>query len=327
MSSSKTTKDILTFTAGEALTAKSRIKIKSGTTTTPPEVVFADQGEQAIGVVEYAVASGALVAVKSLNTSGSFEGIANDSFSVGATLYAHDDGEISDTSSGSAIGIALEAATAASDIVEYMPFGVLSTTAATVSIADAGGFTSTTTVEAALQEIYQDLLSAQRFLNIQLDNFKETTNFDVGAIAANGGVLASDTTPVRDAINAATDGCQRLLWAASNNDQVTTQLALPPDLDVTADIVVHFRIVSGGTTDAVGFTVDSFFNEGDTKVVDTSGTNQTTTYAEVTATIAASDVPAGAQTLTIGLTPVAHTTDTLAMSACWIEYTRAILTS
>jgi hypothetical protein len=315
------------MTAGEDLARKTRVKIESGTTTTPPEVVYADAGEQAIGVVEAAVDDGDLVSVKLTTWGGTLEGVAAGAFSVGATLYAAADGEIDDTSSGSAIGIALEAALADQDIVEYMPFGVLSTTAATVSIADSGGFTSATTVEAALAEIYQDLLSTQRFIPLPLDNFKETTNFDVGAIAANGGVLASDTTPVRDAINAATDGCQRLLWAASNNDQVTTQTPLPPDLDVTADLVLHARIASGGTTDAVGFTVDSFFNEGDTKVVDTSGTNQTTTYAEKTATIGAADVPAGAQTLTIGLTPVAHTTDTLAMSAAWLEYTRSILTS
>ena len=323
----KITDSPLTFTAGEALNQKTRVKIKSGTTTTPPEVVYCDQGEQGIGVVEYYTAIGDLCSVRTTNWGGSLLGVANDTFSVDATLYAHDDGEISDTSSGSAIGVALEAATAADDIVEYMPFGVLSSTAATVSVADTGAFTSAATVEAALAEIYQDLLSAQQFISVPLDSFKEATNFDVGAIAANGGVLASDTTPIREAINAATDGCQRLLWAASNNDQIVAQLALPPDLDVASDIVLHFRIVSADTTDAVGFTVDSFFNEGDTKVVDTSETNQTATYAEKIATIAAADIPAGAQTLTFGLTPVAHTTDTMAMTACWIEYTRTIRTS
>jgi hypothetical protein len=157
--------------------------------------------------------------------------------------------------------------------------------------------------------------------------FREATNFDVGNITANGGVLASDTTPILSAVNDATDGCQRLAWAASNNDQIITQIPLPPDLDVTKDLVLHVRIASAGTTDAVGFTVDSFFNEGGTKVVDTSGTNQATTYAEKTATIAAADIPAGAQTLTIGLTPVAHTTDVMYMTAAWLEYTGSTLTA
>lgn len=322
----KKTQHVITLTAGEALIKYSRVKIESGTTTTPPEVVYADQGEQAIGEVQADVADGDLVAVR-IFAWESKEGIANDSFAIGATLYAHDDGEISDTSSGSSVGIALEAATAAGDIVEYLPFGVLSTTAATVSYADAGGQTTAATMEAVGAEIYTDILSAQHFVPIPINSWRESTNFDVGAIAANGGILASDTTPILEAINAATDGCQRITWAASNNDQIVTAIPLPPNLDVTADLVLHTRIASAGTTDAVGFTVDTFFNEGDTKVVDTSETNQTVTYAEKITTIAAADIPAGAQTITIGLTPVAHTTDIMYLTATWLEYTGTLLTS
>ena len=168
------------------------------------------------------------------------------------------------------------------------------------------------------------LLAGEGYIPLPLPSWREATNFDVANIAANGGVLASDSTPILEAINAATDGCQRLLWAASNGDQIIAQVPLPPDLDTGKDIVLSFRIVSAGTTDAVGFTVDSFFNEADTKLVDTSGTNQTATYAVVTATIAASDIPAGAQTLTIGLTPVAHTTDTLAMTSARVTYTKSL---
>jgi hypothetical protein len=324
---SKMTYQKITFTAGEALAQKTRVKIKSGTTTVPPEVEYADQGEQAIGVVDVAAASGAHVVCWVITWGGTLEGVANDSFSVGATLYAHDDGEISDTSSGSAIGIAFEAATAASDIVEYMPFGVLSTTAATVSYADAAGQTSAATMEAVGAELYTHILSAQHIIPLPIDGFKETTNFDVGAIAVNGGVLASDTTPVREAINAATDGCQRLNWAASNNDQIVCQAVIPPNIDVTADMVLHVRIASESTTDAVGFTVDWFINEGDTKVVDTTTTNQTATYAEKIATLGNADIPAGSQTITIGLTPVAHTTDAMYLTAAWLEYTGVLLTS
>ena len=61
--------------------------------------------------------------------------------------------------------------------------------------------------------------------------------------------------------------------------------------------------------------------------VDTSETNQTATWAEKIATIAAADVPSGAQTLTVGLTPAAHTTDIMYLSAVWIEYKKKIMTS
>ena len=322
----KKTQKVITMTAGEDLIKYARVKLESGSTTVPGEVVYADQGEQAIGEVQKDVSDGDLVAVR-LFVWETKEGIANDSFAYAATLYAHDDGEISDTSSGSAIGQALEAATAAGDVVEYIPYGVLSTTAATVSYADAGGQTSAATMEAVGAEVYTHILSAQQFIPIPLNCWREATNFDVGAIAANGGILASDTTPILSAINDATDGCQRIAWAASNNDQIITSIPIPPNIDVTADMVLHCRIASAGTTDAVGFTVDWFINEGDTKVTDTTGTNQTTSYAEKTATLGNADIGAGSQVITIGLTPVAHTTDIMYCTGIWLEYTGVLLTS
>lgn len=317
-----------TFMAGEALAAYRLVKIKSGTATDPPEVVYADAGEDSIGATEYAVAADAPVTIKMMNNPGTFEleAIVSSAIARGTLLYAANDGKVSDASSGSTLGVALEPGVNGK-IIEVAADYRKPTTAAGTSVADTGSFTTATTVEASLAEIYQDLKSVQCFAPVPLTSLRETTNFNVGNAAANGGLLASDTTPILSAINGATDGCQILAWAASNGDQVTFQTPLPPDLDDAADLVLHMRIKSAGTTDAVGFTVDSFFNEGDTKVVDTSETNQTATWAEKIATIAAADVPAGAQTLTIGLTPVAHTTDILYLSAIWLEYKRTIRTS
>jgi hypothetical protein len=318
---------IRTFTANGAIGAKIRVKLTAASTTSPPQVEVAGAAEQHIGITEYAVADGALVAVKLRTFPGTHEGIASEALAVGATLYAAASGKVKDTSDGTAIGIALEEATANGDIIEFLDFTVISTTAATVSIADAGSFTEQATVEAALQEIYQSLISIQGFVPVSLMALREVGTMAVGNIAANGGLLASDTTPILQPINGATDGCQEVVWAASNNDPVIFQIPLPPDLDDTADLVLHTRIRSGGTTDAVGFTVDSWFNEGDTKVVDTSETNQTNTWAEKIATIGNADVPAGAQTITISLTPVAHTTDNMQLSAVWLEYKTKLLTS
>jgi hypothetical protein len=310
----------LTFLAGEALTEKTRVKIESGTTTTPPEVVYADQGEQAIGVCDFAVADGAYCTVILQGYGGSLEGVANDTFSIGATLYAHDDGQISDTSSGSAIGIAKEAATAAGDIVEYLPFAVLSTTAATVSIADAGGFTTTTTVEAALQEVYQDLLSTQHFIPIPL------TAGMIGDATNTVSFGGPATDPILDYTNGDTDSSLRWTWAAASVEEVIYQTPLPPDLDVTADIVIHLWCGKDANANTVTLASDAYFNVGDTKVEDVTATIAQTA-AETTITIGSADVPAGAQTLTVELTPSAHAGDALYMWAIWIEYTRTILTS
>ncbi len=44
------------------------------------------------------------------------------------------------------------------------------------------------------------------FITIPLPGLRETANLDVGNLAAHGGILASDSTPILEAINAATDG-------------------------------------------------------------------------------------------------------------------------
>jgi len=140
-----------------------------------------------------------------------------------------------------------------------------------------------------------------------------SANGDVGAIAVNGGILASDTTPILQSNSPASDGDngQRINWIKSNNDPLMFQCALDPNLDPNKDLTLSFLIASEATTDAVGFAVESWFNVGDTKVADVSGTNQTVTAAEVTATIAAADIPdaAAGGYLTFTIAPVAHTTD------------------
>ncbi len=310
---------VLTLEAGEALARYRRVKVESGTVKDPVEVIYADAGEQHIGTAEYAVADGDIAAIRPRTMSGSQLGTAAGAFSRGATLYGAADGKIDDASSGSAIGIALEAATADGDVVEYIDFSVLSTTAATVSVADAGGIITATTVEAALAEAFTHIQSAQQFIPVPLFTVYESD-------ATNATILTGATTPTVDMANGDTDSGIVMTWVASNSDAIIFQTALPPNLDVASDVVVHFRATSGGATDTPTFASDAYFNEGDTKVEDTSAALGAA-YAENAITIAAADVPAGAQTLTVELTPGAHTTDTVVLSAIWIEYTGTTLTA
>jgi len=310
---------ILTFQAGEALVAHRRVKLEAGSTTTPPEVVYADAGEQHIGVTQRNAADGDMVAVKLRNFPGSEEVEAASTFAYLATLYGADDGKVDDAASGSAIGVAKEAATAAGDVVEMLPFNVLSTTAATVSVADAGSIITGVTVEAALAEVFTHIQSAQKFLPIPMTTVWESDG-------TNATALTGATTPVLDMANGDTDSGLVLTWVASNSDAIIFQVPLPPDIDVASDVVVHIRAKSGGATDTPTIASDAYFNEGDTKVEDVSAALGAA-YAEKTITIAAADVPAGAQTLTVELTPGAHTTDTIVMSAIWVEYTGTTLTA
>lgn len=109
----------VSFIAGEALEAYRRVKLDSGSGT---NVVYADAGEAAIGVTVEKVASGDSVGVRLNKHGGTHKLTAAGTFAVGATLYGANDGKVDDAVSGSAIGTALAAATAANDIVE----GILS---------------------------------------------------------------------------------------------------------------------------------------------------------------------------------------------------------
>lgn len=161
------------------------------------------------------------------------------------------------------------------------------------------------------------------FVPVPLTSLREVVSNNITNAAGNGGLLASDTTPIFEFTNGDTDSALRLRWAASNSDPIVFQVPLPPDLDEAAVVEVHLRAAMGGATDTPVISADSYFNEGDTKVEDDSAAITGTTAAEYTISIAAADVPAGAQTFTCELTPGAHTTDTLLIYAVWVEYTRA----
>jgi len=130
---------IKTFTAGEDLEARRRVKIESGTTSDPPEIVYADAGEDWIGVTEYAVKDGEPIAVKLNNSPGTFEieCVVDSEIARGTVLYGANDGKISDAAVGTTQGIAME--TGEDDaIIEVAPWNVKVTTAALAAIADPG---------------------------------------------------------------------------------------------------------------------------------------------------------------------------------------------
>lgn len=312
---------IPTFTANGALVAHQRVKLTAASATIPPQVEVAGSGEQHIGITEYGVATGVLVAVKLRNHPGTVEAIAAEAIAVGATIYGAADGEVKDTSAGTAIGIAIEAATADQDIIEIIDFTIISTTAATISIADAGGFTSETDVEAALAEIYQDLLSVQHCIPIPLMTLMESDATNVVDY------LGKATTPILDMKNGDTDSVMTVTWADADQDAIIMQAILPPDFTPGSDLVLHVRAAMQDTNDTPVLDIDTYFNEGDTKVSDAVAAITGTAYAEYIATIAAADIPAGAQTVTIELTPAAHANDEIYVTALWLEYTRTILTS
>ena len=321
---------IRTFTANGAITNKARVKLTAGSTTVPVQVELAGAGEQHIGIAEYQVATTELVAVKLRTYPGTHEGVATEALAVGATLYAAAAGGIKDTADGTAIGIALEAATAPNDIIEFIDFTVISTTAAQISAA-AGGLSIPATVQAALAELYQGLVkTVQGFIPIPLTTFRELSAGVFINAAGNGGILASDTTPILT--NIADGDAMRIAWAAGNTDQIAASVVLPPDCDGTADLVVHMLCSKdANVNNACHMDGEAYFGESDVDcfpaaaaanlLIDTKG--------EYTATIASADVPdtqANAN-MTLLLMPEAHAGDVVYLHAAWIEYKKKLLTT
>jgi len=310
-----------TFIAGEDLEAYRRVKIESGTTTSPPEVVYADAGEAAIGITMSAEKDGDPIAVRMFTDSGTFLGVAADTFAIGATLYGAADGKISDTSSGSAIGKAMEAATAAGDIIEFAISPVLSSTAATVSVADSGGFTEATTVEAALAEIYQHIQSAQETLPIPL-----------GAITMEDGtVLTKQATTVAGIAQLADkEQVINIPVDCSSGESLGFTIPVPQDLDDASDITVH--VLAGKSADLDSLTLDcevfpcAVGDTANADIQDTAAQAITQAASELVFTCGADGVLAAPGTLTVVL-PLGGTNDgdAVYIYGVWIEYTGATL--
>lgn len=320
-----------TFLAGEALAAKRRVKLSSGTVTDPPEVVYADAGDDFIGVTEYAVASGEYVAVKLQNQPGIFEieCLVDSAIARGTVLYGANDGRVSDASSGTAQGIAIETGVDYKHI-QVALWNVKSTTAATVSIADTGLFTLAATVEAALAEVYQNLVTAQGVIPIPMPTITDAgaalAAFSNGASAVPGFCVTAKGLGIR--------------W---NNHEtpgaVGTKVMVPPDADVTANMVLHILAAKVGATvgDAVKFTVAAYNNDvgvaydadstfgGDTSAM--TGDATTKFVQEVTLALALANLTAYPAAIELTLKPKDGTlgTDDVIMLAQWIEYKKKVL--
>jgi len=322
-----------TFLAGEDLEAYRRVKVETGTTTSPPEVVYADAGEAFIGITMYPVKDGDEIAVAMFAKEGTFLAEAADSFAVNADIYGAADGKVSDTSNGTAYLKALGAAAAAGDVVEVCVHPFAATAAGSISIADAGAFTDAATVEAALQEIYQHIASAQAIVNLPLGAWTEQdgtalADFSDGASPTPGWSAGDEGFGIR--------------WNNhANPDPIATGVPIPPDLDASSDVIVHILAAKVGATvgDAVTWLIEAFNNvdgalyDADADFGGTSsamtGDAATKTCQEETLTLAAANVAGSPCVLNLTLQPTDGTlgTDDVILLGVWLEYTRKILTA
>lgn len=146
----------------------------------------------------------------------------------------------------------------------------------------------------------------------------------IPAIAAAGGVLASDTTPVFERVNGATDKALRIRWALGVVEEVTWDFPYPPDLDDLSPVEVHLLAAMSGATNAPVIAVGYFEGVGDTNAGGNTAAITGTSIAEYTVTILASNIGTQPNFASVSLTPAAHGTDALYVYAAWIEYAKKL---
>lgn len=106
-----------TFTAGAAIGDFILVKLSSG------KLAVAGLGDEFLGAIQAkSFADGDIRSVRLKNAQGTQKMVASGAIALGAVVYGRAAGKIDDNSSTSAVrvGIALEAATAANDIVEVL---------------------------------------------------------------------------------------------------------------------------------------------------------------------------------------------------------------
>jgi len=225
----------------------------------------------------------------------------------------------------------IEPAIRQADVATHIADPTAAHAASAISIADAGLFTETTQVEAALQEIYQGLLSAQGIIDIPTPYF-----------SAAGVALAAFSNGDSDVPGfCVTAKGMGVRW---NNHAaplpVAAKVLVPPDADITADMTLHVIAAKIGATagDLPKFTVEAFNNVvgalydadtdfgGDTDAMINASTK---TIQHVTRTLALANLAAYPNLMEITLKPKAGTlgTDDLIMFGAFIAYKKKILTS
>jgi len=253
------------------------------------------------------------VSVKGIDDSG------NSAVAVGDSIYYvdADTPNLSKKASGYFFGFAMAA--------------VDSGATATVEVAkvDGGAYSGTVNTgdiaTGAVTAVKLSTTLKTGTIPLDITTMREIATNDTQALAAHGGLLASDSNPNLARVNGATDKALRVTWTAeADTDEAQfSPVPKPFDLDAGTDITVHLMCAMEGGTDTPTIDVQVFDGVGDTEMGGVTGAVTGTSLAEYTVTIANANIAASPGFFNISLVPGVHDTDDLYLYAAWIEYTRA----
>jgi hypothetical protein len=228
--------------------------------------------------------------------------------------------------------IDIEPAIRQADVATHIQDATAAHAASAISVADAGLFTAATDAEAALAEIYQHLKSAKGIIDVPMpvitDAGAALAAFADGDSAVPGYCVTAKGLGIRWN-NHATPGA------------VGAKVIVPPDADVTANMVLHILAAKTGATvgDATKFTVAAYNNVKDAAYdADATFGGDTTAMVgddtakhvqEVTLVLALANLAAYPAAVELTIKPKDGTlgTDDVIMLAAWIEYKKKLLTA
>lgn len=239
-------------------------------------------------------------------------------------------GVIADIYDSTHVWVDIEPAIRQADVASHIADTSGAHSGSAISIADDGEFTVQTDAEGALQEIYQHLKSAKGIIPVPMPNISSAgvalAAFSDGASATPGFCVTAKGLGIRWN-NHATPGA------------VGAKVIVPPDADVTANMVLHILAAKTGATvgDATKFTVAAFNNDvgaaydadddfgGDTSAM--TGDATAKTVQEVTLALALANLTAYPAAIELTIKPKDGTlgADDVIMLAAWIEYKKKLL--
>lgn len=167
------------------------------------------------------------------------------------------------------------------------------------------------------------------FIMLDIFSLRELISDDIGVtgITPEGGILTKDTTPILERTDSATDESIRVHWILDDVSEIQfAPIPIPPDLDETVDVTVHFVCEMGGATDTTtAFTLGVWDGVGDADAGGNTTPDITDALVEVIFTIGNADIGGGPLGFfNISLFPEAHGTDAIFLYTAWIEYTRKL---
>jgi hypothetical protein len=162
---------------------------------------------------------------------------------------------------------------------------------------------------------------------LPISELREAISNDIGVAATaaargSGAILCSDTTPILQRVNGATDKAMRVSWVANDVDEVQWGGIMVPRAAETANAVTVDLMLAKNTNTDTSATVDvqAWSGVGDTEMGAATTALASATLGKKTVTLTSTNVGAHPGFLNIGLVPSAHANDAIYLYAAAAEF-------